>query len=135
MNYDKMVSITKEESSKKIKEAKEAITAMLERMEKISVASLVEETGLSPGFFYKNPEVRAELERAKHIQMVEGYELKPKNQKLLDAQNELMNYKLENRMLLQKNQKLEAANIELNKKLESLQKKVSHKELSILKNL
>lgn len=137
MKYDKMVAITQQESNKKIKEAKKALADMLEGMEKISVARLAERTGLSRGFFYKNPEVRNALNQAKHIQEVEGYELKPniQNEKLLDIQNNLLEINIQNRKLLQMNQALEQANMDLKRELEKLQRQVKHKEVSILKNL
>ena len=40
------------------------IYKMLENGEKVTVTKLIEQTGLSRGFFYKNEEVRALLDRA-----------------------------------------------------------------------
>ncbi len=44
--------------------AKKEIYKMLENGEKVTVTKLIEQTGLSRGFFYKNEEVRALLDRA-----------------------------------------------------------------------
>lgn len=40
----------------------------MEEGEKITIPKLIEKTGLSRGFFYKNPEVRAELDKAQEEQ-------------------------------------------------------------------
>lgn len=137
MKYDKMVAITKQESIKKVKEAKKALEDMLEGMEKISVTCLAERTGLSKGFFYKNPEVRNALEEAKHFQKAEGYQFKPKLEKgnLSDLQTDLIETRLQNRELTKRNQSLEETNKELKKQLEKLQGRLKHKEVSILKSL
>lgn len=137
MKYDKMVAIVQEESNKKIKTAKKAITDMLAVREQISVASLVEQTGLSRGFFYKNPEVRNALDEAKHLQEMKGYELRPKlkNKNPSEVPDDLVNTLQQNKELLQKNHALEQENIELRRKVAKLQKQLSNKEISILKNL
>lgn len=137
MKYDKMVAITREESSKKINTAKKTIAEMLEERERISVASLVERTGLSRGFFYKNSEVRNVFDQAKHLQGAEGYEFKPilKGKDQADVQSDSMNFKRQNRELAQQNQVLEQENNELKRKLENLQKQLANKEISLLKSL
>ena len=52
MKYDKMVAITQAESQRKMNIAKNTISDMLKKMERIIVADLVKSTGLSRGFFY-----------------------------------------------------------------------------------
>ena len=64
MKYDKMIAVNKAESEQKIKKAIRAIDDMSARGMPISVTELVRWTGLSRGFFYKNEEVRALLDRA-----------------------------------------------------------------------
>lgn len=137
MNYDKMVAVTQEESNKKVKVAKKAVEDMLVEMEKISVARLSERTGLSKGFFYKNPQVREVLDQAKHRQNAEGYQFKPrlKNENLSDIQTDLIEARRQNRELMQRNQALEQDNIELKNELDKLRRKLKHKEVSILKKL
>lgn len=137
MNYDKMVAITQEESNKKIKVAKKAVEDMLVEMEKISVAKLSERTGLSKGFFYKNPQVREALDQAKYRQNAEGYQFKPrlKNENLSDIRTDLIKARRQNRELMQRNQALEQDNIELKNELDKLRRKLKHKEVSILKKL
>lgn len=62
--YDTMLALNKKRSDEKVDKATKAIYKMLERGEKITVAELIKQTDLSRGFFYKNTEVRAVLDRA-----------------------------------------------------------------------
>lgn len=62
--YDKMIELNREKSDEKIAAAKLAIRKMLEDGDRISVPQLMKMTGLSRGFFYKNPIVRAEISQA-----------------------------------------------------------------------
>lgn len=62
--YDKMIELNREKSDEKIAVAKLAIRKMLEDGDRISVPQLMKMTGLSRGFFYKNPIVRAEISQA-----------------------------------------------------------------------
>ncbi len=62
--YDKMIELNREKSDEKIATAKLAIRRMLEEGDRISVPQLMKMTGLSRGFFYKNPVVRAEINQA-----------------------------------------------------------------------
>ena len=62
--YDKMIELNREKSDEKIAAAKLAIRKMLEEGDRISVPQLMKMTGLSRGFFYKNPVVRAEINQA-----------------------------------------------------------------------
>lgn len=66
--YDKMVALNKKASDEKIERAKRTIVTMIDDGEKISIPRLMERTGLSRGFFYKNPVVRKELDRALELQ-------------------------------------------------------------------
>ena len=66
--YDKMVALNKKASDEKIERARKTIVTMIDEGEKISIPQLMERTGLSRGFFYKNPVVRKELDRALELQ-------------------------------------------------------------------
>ena len=56
--YDKMLEVNHKQSVEKIQRAKLAIQEMIEEEDKVTVPKLMQKTGLSRGFFYKNPEVR-----------------------------------------------------------------------------
>ena len=62
--YDKMIEENQRKSKEKIELALQAIQDMLANKERISVPKLMKKTGLSRGFFYKNPIVRSEIDRA-----------------------------------------------------------------------
>ena len=62
--YDTMLAVNKKRNKRKIDTAKKEIYKMLENGEKVTVTKQIEQTGLSRGFFYKNEEVRALLDRA-----------------------------------------------------------------------
>lgn len=64
LKYKKMVALNKEASEAKIELARKTIWQMVEESERFTVPKLMERTGLSRGFFYKNPSVRRELDRA-----------------------------------------------------------------------
>ena len=64
------IEVNKERSGEKIASAKMAIRKMAEDRERISVPRLIAMTGLSRGFFYKDPEVRAEIDRAMERQAI-----------------------------------------------------------------
>ena len=59
-----MIEMNRERSDEKIAAAKLAIRKLLDQGERVSVPQLVKMTGASIGFFYKNPIVRAEIDRA-----------------------------------------------------------------------
>lgn len=57
--YEKMVACNRKSSADKIELAKKTIFKMLDEGEKITIPKLIAKTGLSRGFFYKNPIVRS----------------------------------------------------------------------------
>ena len=67
--YDKMVALNEERSKEQIERAKQAIWAMVDQEEKVTIPKLMQKTGLSRGFFYKNNVVRGELDRALECQV------------------------------------------------------------------
>ena len=70
MKYDKMVECSLERSKQKVETAKREIQEMLESKEKITVAALIQKTGFSKGFFYRNEEMRRVVNEAMHQQSV-----------------------------------------------------------------
>ena len=66
--YEKMVKLNQAESKEKIASAIAAITKMEREGEKLQICELTKRTGLSRGFFYKNPSVRNELDRVMELQ-------------------------------------------------------------------
>ena len=109
--YDKMNEVNRERSVTKINVAKTAIRRMLEDGERISIPRLMQMTGLSRGFFYKNPTVRAEICQA--LEMQAGT-IDPRRSILdqaMDGRIELLErkvteLKIENENLRKENQKL-----------------------------
>lgn len=66
--YDKMLEVNHKQSVEKIQRAKLTIQEMIEEEDKVTVPKLMQKTGLSRGFFYKNPEVRKAVDRALQLQ-------------------------------------------------------------------
>ena len=62
--YERMVEVNRERSDEKISAAKRAIRKLIDQGERVSVPQLMKMTGASRGFFYKNPIVRAEIDKA-----------------------------------------------------------------------
>lgn len=56
--YDKMLASNKKASEAKIELAQKIMLEMMDKGVKVTVTRLMEKTGLSRGFFYKNPEIR-----------------------------------------------------------------------------
>ena len=66
--YDKMLEVNHKQSVEKIQRAKLTIQEMIEEEDKVTVPKLIQKTGLSRGFFYKNPEVRKAVDHALQVQ-------------------------------------------------------------------
>lgn len=138
MKYDKMVAIVREESDRKIRIAKKAIADMVNKKEKVTVSALVEKTGLSRGFFYKNPSVRIELDYAKCKQKETNLELAEELNNAAQEKGlgkEVIKIKLLNDELIATNRELEKANNKLRKEVVRLRSQLKRKDVSILKNL
>ena len=111
--YDRMVEINRERSDEKITAARLAIRKLLENGEQISVSQLIKMTGLSRGFFYKNPIIRAEIDQAAK-QVGTANPRKHILDKAMDDRigllmQELAMLKRENETLKQENEKLKKA--------------------------
>lgn len=139
MKYDKMVAIVQEESNRKVRIAKKALTDMMNKNEKVTVSALVLKTGLSRGFFYKNPVVRIELDYAKRKQdetyhgAIQG--VVDDDLESLIPGKDAIKIQLLNNELIAINRKLEQDNEKLRKEIARLHKQLQRKEVSILKTL
>ncbi len=112
--YDRMVAVNKEISEGKIDVARKAIFQMLDEGEKISVPKLIGKTGLSRGFFYKNPTIRRLLDEALEKQVGMADPRRAVLDRAMDGQllklHELVRtLKRENQKLIDENQKLKKA--------------------------
>ena len=119
--YDKMVEVNRERGDEKIAAAKRAIRKLLDQGERISVPQLVKMTGASRGFFYKNPIVRAEIDRAMEqqagtINLRRGILDKAMEGRINLLQDEIHRLRQENQELRAENERLQKA---LNKKSRS----------------
>ena len=123
--YDNMIEKNRKVSEEKIARAKSAIREMIEEEEKVTIPKLMKKTGLSRGFFYKNPVVRKEMDRALDLQAG-----------MVDSKRRVLDMVMENRieMLEQTITKLKKENAELKQQNEKQQKLLNKKNLSILKS-
>ena len=124
--YDKMIEENQRKSKEKIELALQAIQDMLANKERISVPKLMKKTGLSRGFFYKNPTVRDTLNQA--VEQQAG---------MIDPRREILNMAMEKQieLLNQKVAALSRENKELKRKNEKLQKALRKQDLNFIKNL
>ena len=124
--YDKMIEINRVRSDEKIIVARTAIRKLLEDGDRISSPQLMKMTGLSRGFFYKNPTIRSEINRA--IEQQAG---------TVDPRRSILDKAMDGRIELLQQQvtKLKKENEELKKENAKLQKALNKKSLNILKNL
>lgn len=124
--YDKMIEINRVRSDEKIASARTAIRKLLEDGDRISVPQLMKMTGLSRGFFYKNPTIRSDIDRA--IEQQAG---------TIDPRRSILDKAMDGRIELLQQQvaKLKQENEALKKENQKLQKALNKKNLNILKNL
>lgn len=123
--YDNMIERNRKVSEEKAARAKSAIREMIEEEEKVTIPKLMKKTGLSRGFFYKNPVVRKEIDRALDLQAG-----------MVDSKRKVLDMVMENRieLLEQTITKLKKENAELKQQNEKLQKLLNKKNLNILKS-
>ena len=120
MKYDKMVECSLERSKQKVETAKREIQEMLESKEKITVAALIQKTGFSKGFFYRNEEMRRVVNEAMHQQSVT---YNPKQITIdMAMERTLVNAKTTIQELKLKIKKLEKENAELREELARVRK-------------
>ena len=124
--YDKMIENNQKKSREKIEAARRAIYDMIEDRERITVPKLMKKTGLSRGFFYKNPTIREEMDRA--VEQQAG---------MIDPRREILNMALEKQidLLNQKVANLTRENGELKKENGRLKKALKKQDLNFIKNL
>ena len=123
--YDTMVTVNRQRSEEKIARARKAIRDLQMEQERITVPKLMKMTGLSRGFFYKNPIIRKEMDDA--VQNQAG---------LIDPRRAIIDRAMEGRLeLLEQVRELQRENEELKKKNAKLQKAVDRKDLNFIKNL
>lgn len=124
--YEKMVACNRKSSADKIELAKKTIFKMLDEGEKITIPKLIAKTGLSRGFFYKNPIVRSTLDKALEQQV--GMTDPRKNILDMAMDNEIIALHEKIRTLQKENSRLTAEN-------EKLQKALNKKNMSLLRSL
>lgn len=124
--YDKMIEENQKKSREKIEAARRAIYDMIEDRERITVPKLMKKTGLSRGFFYKNPIIREEMDRA--VEQQAG---------MIDPRREILNMALKKQidLLNQKVANLTRENGELKKENGKLKKALKKQDLNFIKNL
>ena len=124
--YDKMIEENQRKSKEKICLAQQTIHDMVTNKERITVPKLMKKTGLSRGFFYKNPTVRKLVDEAveKQAGMVDP------RKGILDMvmDNEIAKLHEQIRLLRGENEQLKEENQRLKKALDK-------KNMNILKNL
>ena len=113
------------ESVEKIQRAKLTIQEMIEEEDKVTVPKLMQKTGLSRGFFYKNPEVRKAVDRA--LQLQAG---------MVDKRRKILDMAMDNRILQLEQQvvKLKRENETLRKENEAMRKALNKRDLNLIKN-
>ena len=124
--YDKMIERNRKESEEKVSRAVQAIRQLVIEQERVSVPKLVRITGLSRGFFYKNPTVRNEMDRA--IEQQAG---------VIDPRKKIIDHAMENqiRLLEQQVESLKVENGLLKKENQKLKKALNKRELNFIKTL
>lgn len=124
--YDRMIALNKQASEEKIEKARREIVRMVDDGEKISVQKLMQRTGLSRGFFYKNPAVRKEIDRA--LEQQAG---------MVDLRREVMDMAMNSElaMLHKQVEELKAENERLRQELAATKKSLVKKNVGILKKM
>ena len=123
--YDKMLEINHKQSVEKIQRAKLAIQKMIEEEDKVTVPKLIQKTGLSRGFFYKNPKVRKVVDHA--LQLQAG---------MVDKRRKILDMAMDSRILQLEQQvaKLKRENETLRKENEAMRKALNKRDLNLIKN-
>lgn len=124
--YDRMVSLNRQISEAKMELARRTIFEMLDEGEKISVPKLIIKTGLSRGFFYKNPTIRRLVDEAmeKQVGLVD-----PRRGVFdMAMDNEMIQLHEQIRVLQKENQRLTEENIKLKKAMD-------RKNLNLLRSI
>ena len=112
--YDKMLALNKKASNEKIERARKAIFELIDEKEKVTIPKLMEKTGLSRGFFYKNPDVRRVVDQAMEQQAGMSHPRKnildmAMNNEIAILHKQLRTLQIEKEELQQENEKLKKA--------------------------
>lgn len=124
--YDTMIALNKKNSEEKVEKAKKAIYKMMDEGEKVTVPKLMQKTGLSRGFFYKNPIVRREIDRAMEQQVG-----------MIDPKRHIGDMVLKNKIMLLEEQvrELKRENEQLKQEKRRLEKALDKRDLNFIKGL
>lgn len=114
--YDMMLALNKKASDEKIERARKAIFELMDGKEKVTVPKLMERTGLSRGFFYKNPVVRQAVDRA--VEQQAGLSHPRKNILDMAMNSEIATLNKQLQFLLNEKEELQKENEKLRKALE-----------------
>ena len=122
--YDRMLAVNKQASEAKIEKARREIVRMVDDGEKVSIQKLMERTGLSRGFFYKNPQVRKEIDRA--LEQQAG---------LADPRRDVLDMARNHELatVQQEAERLRKENEQLRQELEVAKKALAKKNVGVLK--
>lgn len=124
--YEKMLECNRKTSGEKVERARKAIFDLMDEGEKVTVPKLMERTGLSRGFFYKNPSVRQTLDKAQEQQG--GMSHPRKNILDMAMNNEIQSLQKQIRTMHQEMDTLRQEN-------EKLKKALERKNRELLRNL
>ena len=127
MKAEKMVQLNRMASRQKVNRALREIEEMLEHEELVTIADLVERTGLSRAFFYNNQEVHQAVERARDLQQGRKF-VKPQQvilnqameQQILMLKKHLGDLQEENAGLMKELEELREENMDLQMEIDSL---------------
>ena len=127
MKAEKMVRLNRAASREKVSRALREIDRMLEDEELVTIAELVERTGLSRAFFYNNQEVHQAVERARDLQQGRKF-VKPQQvilnqameQQILMLKKHLGDLQEENAGLMKELEELREENMDLQMEIDSL---------------
>lgn len=124
--YDEMVALNEERSKEKVERGRQAIWEMVDQEEKVMIPKLMQKTGLSRGFFYKNNIVRGELDRALECQVG-----------MIDPRRSIINQAMDQqiRQMQRKIVDLERKNEQLTKENKRLRKVLDQKSVNLMKKL
>ena len=124
--YDRMIALNKQASEEKIEKARREIVRTVDDGEKVSIQKLTQKTGLSRGFFYKNPKVRKEIDRA--LEQQAG---------LVDPRREVLDMAMNNELAALQRQVeiLRTENGQLRRELEAAKKALAKKNVGVLKKV
>lgn len=114
--YDRMLAFNKETSREKVELARKTILEMVDDGIKVTVPKLMTKTGLSRGFFYKNPTIRKLLDEVQEQQIG----IKDPRRTILDMamDNEIVMLHEQIRALQRENDALKSENKRLKQSVE-----------------